>query len=149
MPTGVPSSSVCGTNTAYQNGCRCEPCRAANKTYRQSNPDLFKARAKAHRQKRLGLMLKFKSQPCKDCGNTFPPYCMDFDHREPDEKLFSISGQQTCSEALFLAEVAKCDVVCANCHRIRTFKDKAYIDAARKRGTDEHESEQEIEQESK
>ena len=127
MPTGIPGSSIHGTNQYYGNGCRCIECRAANKAHRLQHADKLKTRAKIHRQKRLKLMLQLKGVPCKDCGNKFPPYCMDFDHREPKDKLFSISGQQTCSESLFLAEVAKCDVVCANCHRIRTHKDRAYL----------------------
>lgn len=126
MPTGIPRSSVHGTNSCYSSGCRCEACRAANRCYRLENSVVLKHRAKLHRQKRLKLMLELKSVPCTDCGDTYPPYCMDFDHRDPAQKSFVISSQQTCSEKLFLAEVAKCDIICANCHRIRTHKDTAY-----------------------
>jgi hypothetical protein len=48
---------------------------------------------------------------------------MDFDHREGEEKCFNLSiaaGQTRLSWAKMLAEIAKCDVVCANCHRERT-----------------------------
>jgi hypothetical protein len=47
---------------------------------------------------------------------------MDFDHRPDEAKLFTIShGKGQYGEEKILAEIAKCDVVCANCHRLRTF----------------------------
>ena len=60
--------------------------------------------------------------PCMDCGGTFPPHVMQFDHRDPKIKLFSLAAQNVFlkNRAMLQAEVAKCDVVCANCHRIRT-----------------------------
>lgn len=66
-----------------------------------------------------------KDKPCMDCGGKFPPECMDFDHRPDEVKSFGISariGSQMLSKAKFLIEMAKCDLVCANCHRIRTKK---------------------------
>lgn len=61
-----------------------------------------------------------KSLPCLDCGNVFPPECMDFDHRPGAVKLFSIGMNLRRSWSSIEAEIAKCDLVCANCHRIRT-----------------------------
>lgn len=61
-----------------------------------------------------------KSVPCADCKRKFPPVCMDFDHRENEVKLFNISSSCHRAKNFILAEIAKCDVVCACCHRIRT-----------------------------
>lgn len=59
--------------------------------------------------------------PCADCGQTFPPYVMDFDHRPGEEKSFGLAFAASGRSAVEVqAELAKCDVVCANCHRIRT-----------------------------
>lgn len=58
-----------------------------------------------------------KNRPCIDCGLKYPPECMDFDHVR-GKKLFTI-GERRRQSGL-LAEIAKCDLVCANCHRIRT-----------------------------
>ena len=65
---------------------------------------------------RLG---KLKEAPCLDCGQVFSPCCMDFDHVR-GEKLLDISQMFTSSWTKVLEEVAKCDLVCANCHRVRT-----------------------------
>jgi hypothetical protein len=65
------------------------------------------------------LLASFKDRPCMDCGGSFPVACMDFDHVR-GEKKFDLSDMKSHSQASLLAEVAKCDVVCACCHRIRT-----------------------------
>jgi hypothetical protein len=55
-----------------------------------------------------------------DCGSTYPYYVMDFDHRE--NKKFNIGpNSYSTSFADLKAEIDKCDVVCANCHRERTY----------------------------
>lgn len=58
-------------------------------------------------------------KPCVDCARNLPLVCMDFDHVR-GEKVASVSQMVSCAEASILAEVAKCDLVCANCHRVRT-----------------------------
>src|SRR5262245_14645960 len=65
------------------------------------------------------FMDALKDEPCADCGNRFPPECMDFDHVR-GKKLFNIGHSMTKKLSVVLAEVEKCDLVCANCHRIRT-----------------------------
>jgi len=64
---------------------------------------------------------EFKTKPCHDCGNRFPTECMDFDHAR-GKKLGDVSAMvlKTKPIALIKAEIEKCEVVCANCHRIRT-----------------------------
>lgn len=76
-------------------------------------------RRRAERQRRIVQGLK--AVPCADCGARYASYVMDFDHREPDSKAFGIGavmGNRT--DAALLSEIAKCDVVCANCHRERS-----------------------------
>lgn len=61
-----------------------------------------------------------KNVPCYDCGNSFPPYAMDFDHRDPMMKINDVSRLRTASLNRLLDEITKCDIICAICHRIRT-----------------------------
>ncbi|MGH2718466.1 MAG: hypothetical protein ACRDJU_07795, partial [Actinomycetota bacterium] len=63
------------------------------------------------------------SVPCMDCGQIYPFFVMDFDHRDRSQKeaLISEYVNRIC-KAPPLAEMAKCDVVCSNCHRIRTYQ---------------------------
>jgi hypothetical protein len=78
--------------------------------------------ATVKRRNRLGEWIdEFKRRPCADCGGEFPPYLMDFDHVR-GEKLDNICGMRmrTMSREAILAEIEKCEVVCATCHRART-----------------------------
>jgi hypothetical protein len=46
---------------------------------------------------------------------------MDFDHRDPSQKRARVTAMiGRAGTARILAEAAKCDIVCANCHRVRT-----------------------------
>ncbi len=69
----------------------------------------------------LAWVDSLKDVPCVDCGESFPAECMDFDHVR-GEKLFTIShlAKALKNRDRIAAEIEKCDVVCANCHRTRT-----------------------------
>ena len=58
---------------------------------------------------------------CMDCGYNANPVALQFDHTE-DNKEFTIGRCTGYSMERLLAEVAKCEVVCANCHHIRTHR---------------------------
>ena len=56
--------------------------------------------------------------PCTDCGDA-DPVVLEFDYLEG--KLFDIGTALPCNNwESILAEIEKCEVVCANCHRRRT-----------------------------
>ena len=57
---------------------------------------------------------------CLDCQQFYHWMVMEFDHRPGEVKLGEISQMLQWSAAKVLAEIAKCDLVCANCHRLRT-----------------------------
>ena len=57
---------------------------------------------------------------CVDCGYKDHPAALQFDHRDPEEKLFRIAGSLHRKLHVLMAEIAKCDVRCANCHAVKT-----------------------------
>ena len=63
-----------------------------------------------------------KNKPCLDCKIVYPTYVLDFDHRDGTKKRFNISLVSSHSIETLQKEIDKCDLVCANCHRIRTHK---------------------------
>ncbi len=67
-------------------------------------------------------VIELKKSPCSDCKKNFPHYVMDFDHTGEHPKIRNISRMVSCGVALkkIFAEIKKCDLVCSNCHRIRT-----------------------------
>jgi hypothetical protein len=75
-----------------------------------------------------------KDCPCADCGQRFPTLVMDLDHVR-GVKEFKVSEAVARAYGVKMerlrAEIAKCDVVCANCHRLRTAKQGHYPRSSR------------------
>lgn len=68
-----------------------------------------------------------KNKPCCDCGNKYHFSQMQFDHVPGrGEKIFELSDSKKGINGHSLEEIKqemeKCDLVCANCHSLRTFK---------------------------
>lgn len=80
------------------------------------------ARVTERQRATLAWLRDLRRIPCMDCGRVFPPHVMDFDHRDPKMKSFSLTTGKAYlkNRAVLEAEIAKCDVICGNCHRIRT-----------------------------
>lgn len=85
----------------------------------QKEKGLVRTRATiARRRAAIGAL---KLDPCLDCGVSYPPHVMEFDHIS-DDKIMNVSkmlGRKKIEDVL--AEIAKCELVCANCHRHRTW----------------------------
>ena len=85
-----------------------------------NNPDLARSVNNKARQKKKELIDRYKAERgCEDCGTT-DRRVLDLHHRDADDKVESVSVlRRRASRAAILAEASKCDVLCANCHRIR------------------------------
>lgn len=60
---------------------------------------------------------------CSDCGKKYPHYVLEFDHRPGVRKIDVVTRVlKKYGVDKAWAEVKKCDVVCANCHKIRTYE---------------------------
>lgn len=102
----------------------------SNASYRKSVADPEKRLRKreqtnaSKKATRKRLNEQYKRKPCTDCGQRFPLCCMDFDHLDPAQKHPKVRYRNLVmiSKDLLEAEIAKCELVCANCHRIRTSK---------------------------
>lgn len=86
------------------------------------------ARMRRHRIKARSdakqIIAALKDRPCADCGGRFPAVCMDFDHRDRTQKIAQVTKFVTRGKRALFREIAKCDVVCANCHRLRTHRQR-------------------------
>jgi hypothetical protein len=69
------------------------------------------------------LIIEIKREPCVDCGGRFHHSAMDFDHMPGFTKGDTVSNLSSKGKpwARILEEIAKCQLVCANCHRVRTY----------------------------
>jgi len=106
----------------------CRPCYTLYwREYYHKNKPGHQRRAKRRGDAIRALVRAAKDRPCADCGQRFPFYVMEFDHREGEVKCFNIgdaNDRRRVGKSRLLAELAKCDVVCANCHRERTHRRK-------------------------
>lgn len=105
---------------------RINRCRLCDRAHRaglyEANREEFLRRNKVQHEKLRQLLEVHKQHPCVDCGKTYPQYVMDFDHLPGSTKVAKVSSLVYFgSEKLLLDEIAKCELVCANCHRERTF----------------------------
>lgn len=100
----------------------CKVCRREyDKTHYDHNKGQYLSRNERARSRLREWLRSLKAKPCADCGGSFPPCVMDFDHIGSDkEAAISTMINRFASKRRILAEIAKCELVCANCHRIRT-----------------------------
>ena len=133
------SLAPCGTVAKYKahrkKGENCSLCKEAMRLYGRAKyvPKTNKAPtlSRSLRNKETVRNEKLKRGSCVDCGliiNERTIVCIDFDHRDPQKKSFTIShkmGRVDCS--LLIEEMSKCDAVCRNCHALRTHKEMHYL----------------------
>ncbi len=126
-----------GTANAYVNfKCRCGLCRSnrgeRSKQYREAdrekfaaqrraeyaaNPDRFKDLTKARYRKTANIVNRYKLMVgCQVCGYRKCSRSLQFHHRNPAEKDFTISINLTKGWQVVKQEIRKCEVLCANCH---------------------------------
>lgn len=99
-----------------------EKRRAYHRKWSANNPEWWEQRRERNKQ----LVREAKNQPCADCGRSYPYYVMDLDHREDKKFVLAIVAKKHWAVERIQEEIAKCDVVCSNCHRERTAKRANY-----------------------
>lgn len=107
----------------------CKSCRRPYDAAYHARTRSLRLQQRRQRKRRLAeWMYELKtSQPCVDCGGWFHPTAMTFDHLPGKTKRDHVSDlvHQGCTR-LAREEILKCDVVCANCHAVRTYMRRTY-----------------------
>lgn len=120
-------------------GVRHYTCKACHSAYRRQhyleNIEKYKEKARrwnAENQDEVRMRMRryvleyLLEHPCVDCGET-NPIVLEFDHVR-GEKIMEVSvmlGSMATFERI-QAEIDKCEVRCANCHRIKTAKERGW-----------------------
>jgi hypothetical protein len=111
-------------NQPYKSTTHIAPVTSSQKRYREKR-EWYIERNRERKRLFREYYMENKDKPCTDCGVQYDPICMEYDHRDPSTKLFNVSQPQNVSSMKKLVEeIDKCDVVCANCHKIRTWRKK-------------------------
>lgn len=88
-----------------------------------ADPEKYREYDRKRSEKRRQLVRKFKDVPCTDCGVKYHYSAMQFDHLK-DKKFAVAVGKDHRAINKLLEEIRKCEVVCANCHAIRSWERK-------------------------
>lgn len=109
-----------GKHSVIRSAAHCANISAAQRGLPLPYPSVPGAeKSRQLRRRRQGAVIWYKMlHPCVDCGCS-EPRVLDFDHVR-GEKSFNLQQAKQRPLALTLEEIQKCDVVCANCHRLRT-----------------------------
>lgn len=106
----------------------CRSCKATQqRAWYEANRTRHVANVAARGATQMAIVRAYireaKDRPCADCSIRYPWYVMDFDHVR-GKKVSDISRMvaRRATLAAVKAEVAKCEVVCSNCHRARTYE---------------------------
>lgn len=95
---------------------QCKECRREyRRQHRKEKPEIHRAQ-QTRRQKRVKDWLYDMKKPCIICGES-ELVCIDFHHKDPNEKEFTIGKHQSRSKEWLIKEINKCVCLCSNCHR--------------------------------
>ena len=91
---------------------------------RKANPEYYRATYTRLRREKVRLIREHKAKSgCVRCGEKHIA-CLEFHHRDPSDKEVTLGSRAGhISNEKLLAEIAKCDVLCANCHRKEHWND--------------------------
>jgi hypothetical protein len=119
----LPISAFARYRDGYQSYCRaCQ--KEYDAAWYRVNRERRQAKVRADRHAHTAWLDSLKEgKPCADCGRIYPPYVMEWDHLPGSEKSLVLADTRRAahSKSRILAELSKCELVCANCHRERTF----------------------------
>ena len=107
--------SKCGVGERYTTSSYCRSC---NKEYNRKRL-----------QKKRDFVNEYKlERGCSQCGYNKHPVALELNHIDPTTKTYSI-GKELISISMenLVLELAKCEVLCANCHQIHTFENGHHL----------------------
>lgn len=96
-----------------------QKCAENAKRYREKNGLYIRDKQKADKRKRKLVAIGFLGSVCKDCGGSYPPAIYEFHHIDPKLKTKDPSKMLGLSLERLFKELDNCELLCANCHRLR------------------------------
>jgi hypothetical protein len=88
--------------------------------YRRNKKRYVAKSMKRHQMLKAELNAIKEKTPCKDCKRRYPACVMEYDHVKGKKKFDISYGYYNYGKKTVEKELKKCELVCANCHRIRT-----------------------------
>lgn len=97
---------------------RCKECQRqlSKQWYRENKAKQIASVRKNNKRYTDAFKIWKSAQKCSVCGESHPP-CLEFHHLDSDDKIGDVSNTKMQSIPKIVAELNKCAVLCANCHR--------------------------------
>lgn len=112
---------------------KCKTClRKVQRDHYHASPtrrhEIYSRNQQAILNNKRFVLDYLRDNPCVVCGED-DPIVLEFDHRDPEHKTLEIAKMvvQASSRLRIQTEIAKCDVLCANCHRRKTSKERGHF----------------------
>jgi NAD-dependent dihydropyrimidine dehydrogenase PreA subunit len=86
--------------------------------YRLENKNKINLRAQLKKEATQDAAIQYLGGKCSRCLNSYPRIVYDFHHKNPETKDFILSEHWGDSREKIWAELDKCILLCANCHRL-------------------------------
>lgn len=103
----------------------CATCKKLRDQLRYAaKGSLVREQKRLRKRKLIAWYQALKDAPCTDCHEVFHPAAMQWDHRDAPKLGEVATMLHRVSREVLLRELAKCQLVCANCHAIRTYRRK-------------------------
>jgi hypothetical protein len=101
-----------------------EEKRAYQRAHYHANKEMWRRKRMKWEAKIRALIVEAKGHPCADCGGRWHPLVMEFDHLPGMDKRLNLGDAKARKLGLntIREEIAKCEVLCPTCHRIRTLR---------------------------
>jgi len=100
----------------------CKACEFKdNKIYIEKNREVYNTKARDKRNQRKKEGVQYKGGACEHCKEVVHIAAFDFHHVDASTKEFDPGLMGTHSKEKYFAELDKCILLCANCHRIEHF----------------------------
>jgi len=78
----------------------------------------------AHVQRNIDIINEAKNNPCEYCGQRYESFNMQFDHKDPFDKIANVSQLKSAKISRLKDEMLKCRLLCAVCHRRKSLIDQ-------------------------
>ncbi len=126
---------------------RCDTVKASDQFYRRRKGTDLSPYCKictknqaVERQRTLKMKaIAYKGGKCEKCGYSKCPAALDFHHRDPLEKEFSMASKVRKGwKKELIEELDKCALLCANCHREAHWEEKEFFNLSPKKPAKVH-----------
>ena len=101
-----------------------EKCAERAKNYRAENKELIQSQQRLKKRARKLEAIEYLGGCCQSCGQKYHPSVYEFHHIDPTEKEKDPSKMLMLSWLRLAAELDKCKLLGANCHRLEHYKDE-------------------------